>query len=198
VPEVGDRSNLAVRGLTLLEVRASAPIPSGYTSDSIFRLIREAGNADGLRWRLREERLSRPITKSYDEGAVDEWLPLYTDTASVNALRFLGAYRGPELVGLATWTATDWNNALWLVDIRVHTDHRRHGIGSILIQSLQQEAAEAGRRGIRVETQTTNETAIRFYLKHGFEVSGFDDHLYTNRDLERGEVGLFLFWQVEH
>jgi ribosomal protein S18 acetylase RimI-like enzyme len=46
-----------------------------------------------------------------------------------------------------------------------------------------------------VETQSTNYPALSFYRKHGFRVAGFNDRLYTDDDLEDGEVALFLFWQ---
>jgi ribosomal protein S18 acetylase RimI-like enzyme len=42
------------------------------------------------------------------------------------------------------------------------------------------------------ETQNTNVPAIRFYRALGFTVDGIDVSLYTNDDLARGEVALFL------
>jgi ribosomal protein S18 acetylase RimI-like enzyme len=48
-------------------------------------------------------------------------------------------------------------------------------------------------RGIFVETQVQNYPAICFYRHHGFEIAGFNDHLYSTSDLEVGDVALFLF-----
>ena len=46
----------------------------------------------------------------------------------------------------------------------------------------------AGARMIILETQSCNVPAISFYLKHGFELVGFDAASYSNKDLEKGEV----------
>lgn len=39
-----------------------------------------------------------------------------------------------------------------------------------------------------LETQSCNENAIAFYLKHGFNIIGFDLYAYTNFDPEQHEV----------
>ncbi|MBV9281740.1 MAG: GNAT family N-acetyltransferase, partial [Chloroflexi bacterium] len=51
--------------------------------------------------------------------------------------------------------------------------------------------------GIAVETQINNYPAVSFYRKHGFEISGFNDHLYSNDDLARQDVALFLFREAD-
>jgi ribosomal protein S18 acetylase RimI-like enzyme len=133
--------------------------------------------------------------KVYDHGDVDDWLDNYQEAAEPGSMRFIGAFDSNRLVGLATWTHSRWNNTLWLADIRVKSDRKRTGAGSRLMKWLQEEATKAGARGIRLETQITNYPAIRFYRKHGFEPSGLDDHLYSNEDLAKQEVALFLFWE---
>ena len=112
-------------------------------------------------------------------------------------MRIVGAFVATDLVGLATWTHWTWNNVMWLADIRVAHASRRSGIGSALMSYLKREASAMRLRGIRVETQVTNFPAIQFYRQHGFEPSGLDDHLYSNRDLETQDVALFLFWERE-
>jgi len=47
-----------------------------------------------------------------------------------------------------------------------------------------------GARMLVVETQSCNVPAINFYLKHGFELIGFDIAAYSNEDIERKEVRL--------
>jgi len=85
---------------------------------------------------------------------------------------------------------------MWLLDIRVREDVRRRGVGASLLGHLQQVAGRQRLRGILVETQSNNFPAVRFYQKQGFELVGFNDHLYTNDDTGRDDVALFLFWET--
>lgn len=190
----GDARGLTCRALTLPQVRALPRIPSGYSSDFVYAVTR-VSDGDGTNWSLRPQRAARVVTKVYDDGAVDDWLDSYQEAAEPGSMRFIGAFRGEELLGLATWTHSRWNNTLWLADIRVRSAERRTGAGSRLMAQVKARAKSAGMRGIRVETQNTNYPAVQFYRRHGFVLSGIDDHLYTNADLTNGEVALFLFWE---
>jgi GNAT superfamily N-acetyltransferase len=146
-----------------------------------------------MQWSLVEERLSRRIAKIYDDGEGAEWLESYADAGPPEALRFLGATRSGRVQGIATWTVTDWNDTLWLVDIRVRAENRGTGVGTALIGGLLDESRRTSLRGIFVETQIRNYPAVCFYRRRGFEISGFNDHLYTNHDLDEGDVALYLF-----
>ena len=53
-------------------------------------------------------------------------------------------------------------------------------------------AKERSARILVLETQSCNVKAIRFYLKHGYELIGFDTAAYSNQDIERNEVRLEL------
>lgn len=192
-PGHGSRS-FACRSLTISEVRRLPRIPSGYVTDRVFRVSRQV-DPQLISWRLQEERLHRPFSKVYDEGDVDDWLESYGETSGPDSMRFIGAFDGSELLGLATWTHFGWNDSLWLADIRVRRDRHRKGVGTQLMREVKTQADKLRVRGIRVETQVTNYPAIQFYRGHGFVPSGLDDHLYSNRDLTNQEVALFLFWE---
>lgn len=194
VPRGGNEPTIACRALTLADVKRLPRIPSGYETDHVFRVSREV-DAQPMSWRLYEERLPRPFSKLYDDGDVEDWLGSYEESAGVGSMRFIGAFAGSELVGLATWTHSDWNDTVWLADIRVQHARLRMGAGSQLMAGVKREAIKARVRGIRVETQITNYPAIQFYRGHGFVPSGLDDHLYSNRDLATQQVALFLFWE---
>lgn len=183
------------RRLTLRQVRALRPIPSGYTTDRVYRLERSERDS-ASQWTLRETRPPVPLHKSYDTGDAHDWLRSYADAGPPNELHFLGAARGSEVLGLVTWRAVEWNQTLWLVDIRVRERERRSGIGSALVEALRRQADEERARGIFVETQITNFPAVRFYQSHGFQICGFNDHLYTNQDAETQDVALFLFLET--
>ena len=82
-------------------------------------------------------------------------------------------------------------------------DHtRRHsGIGTVLMNTILQEAKESGARMVVLETQTCNENAIAFYRKNGFDIIGFDLFAYTNIDPERHEIRIEMgkqLWKCNH
>lgn len=180
--------------MRLREVRQVPPIASGYVTDRVYRLRREE-TTGVLGWTLEEERLSHNLVKQYDSGRPNEWLATYSDAGTPEELRFVCAFRDGRAEGLLTWRALEWNGSLWLVDIRVREAGRRSGVGSALVRFLQAMARESNARGIFLETQITNFPAVRFYRKHGFDIAGFNDHLYSNHDIARQEVALFLFWE---
>ena len=69
---------------------------------------------------------------------------------------------------LEIWT-TDWDNTdlawLWVV---VHPDHRRHGIGSALVEHAFATARELGRTKLGIDGWDTAEGSAAFAAKHGF------------------------------
>jgi ribosomal protein S18 acetylase RimI-like enzyme len=73
---------------------------------------------------------------------------------------------------------------------------RGQGLGSALVDRLATICRQEHLRGIAVETQNRNYGAVRFYLRRGFRITGFDDHLYSDDDLARQDVALFLFLEV--
>lgn len=182
------------RELSVQQVRRIAVIPSHFTTNRVFRLEREAGT-DGVVWRLQQQELPVPFAKEYDSGEPDQWLPTYTGSVPLLDLHFVGVERDGRIDGLLTWCAQKWNNSVWLVDIRVRQEAQRAGLGTALINHLKEITFRRGARGILVETQINNFPAVSLYRRCGFQIAGFNDHLYANRDLSDQNVALFLFWE---
>ena len=100
-----------------------------------------------------------------------------------------GAFEGGELLGFAEGSPEGWNRRFRISNICVFDGAQRgRGVGSLLMDAIQQEAAASGVRMIVLETQSCNERAIAFCKRHGFAVIGFDLYAYTNEDPERHEV----------
>jgi len=190
------RRTLTVRWIALEEVRRLPPLPSGYVTGTVLRLIRSSQGRNE-RWTLAEVPLATPLQRRYDRGTADEWLASYLDEGSAERMVFLIAERSHELLGLLAARTVEWNRSLWLLDIRVRREVRRSGVGSELMSELKRYARGLPVRGVLVETQTSNVPAIRFYQKHGFIICGFNDHLYGNDDLENQEVAVYLFWESD-
>jgi ribosomal protein S18 acetylase RimI-like enzyme len=186
---------LTCRTVTLKDVYAFQPIPSAFTTDRVFRLDHERCQ-DTTCWRLSEQSLPAPLNKTHDRGNPVEWLSSYEDSGPPESFFFMAVEIQGECIGLLTWKPVPWNSSTSLLDIRVREDTRRIGAGTKLVNELKQIARGRGLRGINVETQVNNYPAVQFYFRQGFEIVGFNDHLYTNHDVSDGEVALFLHWET--
>jgi GNAT superfamily N-acetyltransferase len=67
---------------------------------------------------------------------------------------------------------------LW--DIRVHPDHRRHGVGQALFSAAETWARARGCRQLKVETQNINLPACQFYYKQGCVLGTIHRFAYPN------------------
>lgn len=57
-----------------------------------------------------------------------------------------------------------------IITIDVLPVSRRGGVGSRLLQAAEERLVAAGCRGVLLETAVDNESAIRFYHRHGYSV----------------------------
>lgn len=62
----------------------------------------------------------------------------------------------------------------------VSTGMRRRGIGRQMMDAFLQACAMRGLRRIELEVRTSNEEAIRFYKRYGFELAGVLPKFYTD------------------
>ena len=86
----------------------------------------------------------------------------------------------------------EWNNRMRIWQLLVKKEHRGKGIGTKLMQHAVELSKQRGARMLVLETQSCNVKAIQFYLKHGYELIGFDTTAYSNQDIEKSEVRLEL------
>lgn len=126
------------------------------------------------------ERFEKPMEMFFDDYMFNEWLE---DPVAY------GAFENGQFLGYVEGTLEKWNNRYRISNICVFDNARRHGgIGTVLMNTILQEAKESGARMVVLETQTCNENAIAFYCKNGFDIIGFDLFAYTNTDPERHEI----------
>ncbi len=105
---------------------------------------------------------------------------------------FIGAYDDDQCVGLAIWQK-QWFKYLYLYDLKVSRRYRGNGIASALIAYGKQLAKENGYRGLYTIGQDNNLDACRFYLKNGFVIGGFNDHVYNGTPQEgKGDIYFYL------
>lgn len=64
--------------------------------------------------------------------------------------------------------------------IAVHPDHRRRGLGELLLLHMLDRAVERGSEFVTLEVRESNRIAQRLYEKYGFRTVGRRDRYYTD------------------
>lgn len=88
-----------------------------------------------------------------------------------------GAYEDGKCIGVAIYQ-DDWLKHMYLYDLKVNSAARGKGVGKALIAEGLEEAKKRGYIGLYTQAQDNNLNACMFYLKAGFEIGGFDNHVY--------------------
>ncbi len=159
----------------------------GYTSDEVYALSVEEGD-DALAFRFVLSRLDQPFEKRWPFNAgLFGW---YRSLASLG-LSF-AAVEDAEMVGLVIAGTSEWNKMVSVWELHVSEQRRGSGIGRALLGAVESEAASRGYRAVSCETQNTNVPAIRFYRRVGYSPQAVDLSFYSNEDVKRGEVSLFM------
>ena len=105
----------------------------------------------------------------------------------------LTATDGESLAGYLLATL-GWNGCVHIDDLAISRSYRRAGIGKRLMDEAVAWAAVLKLRAIRLETQSTNVPACRFFARYGFVRGGPDRYLYSQLDEDvRGEVALYWY-----
>ena len=148
-----------------------------YSTDRIYRVLR-----DGLAFRLDEERIDPPLTKTYPRPALE-----LTDGLLVACL-------GGEIVGYGELRFESWNDRARIEHLYVAARCRGRGVGRSLVDALAERAARsASARCLWLETQNVNYPAVQFYLRMGFRLCGLDQTLYRpGPAMLPGETALYF------
>jgi streptothricin acetyltransferase len=102
------------------------------------------------------------------------------------------AYLDEELAGEVR-VRKNWNEYAYIDSIAVDSKYRNQDIGRALIQQAIEWAKTKGFPGLMLETQDNNVAACGFYASCGFELRGFDTHLYKAQDPSTDEIALFWY-----
>ena len=107
----------------------------------------------------------------------------------------LGAYEHATCVGLAVLKQSFFKY-MYIYDLKVCAPYRKQGVGRALIEMSKQVAKEQGYQGLYLQAQDNNLSACLFYLKTGFEIGGFDNHVY-NGTSQAGKADIFFYTKRE-
>ena len=80
-----------------------------------------------------------------------------------------------------------WNNCALVEELAVDRAYRRAGVARQLMNAVVEWAREVNLPAIRLETQSTNVAACRFYERYGFEMGGTID-IFIPHCLRRTEM----------
>ena len=147
-----------------------ARVPIAFDVLEIFDVTATAGN----QFHLAARRVASPYVKDYD--AISDGPTEWAQRFDISNWAFFGAFAEGQRVGGAT-VACDTPDldmlegrgdlaVLW--DIRVAASARRRGVGTALVEAAVTWASRRGCRHLKVETQSINVTACRFYARQGF------------------------------
>ena len=106
-----------------------------------------------------------------------------------------GAYEDGNCIGVAIFEDY-WLKYMYLSDLKVTTDARGKGVGKALIAAGLEAAKAKGYRGLYTIGQDNNLNACMFYLKAGFVIGGFDNHVY-NGTSQDGKADVIFYLDAQ-
>ena len=74
------------------------------------------------------------------------------------------------------------NKEMHLLNIAVHTEHQKKGIGSLLMETMLKQASVMGVLKVYLEVRSKNEKAILFYEKYNFIKDAVRVNYYTGKN----------------
>ena len=74
------------------------------------------------------------------------------------------------------------NKEIHLLNIAVHTEHQKKGIGSLLMETMLKQASAMGVLKVYLEVRSKNEKAILFYKKYNFIKDAVRVNYYTGKN----------------
>ena len=107
------------------------------------------------------------------------WKPEYFLTEMNNPYaRLVVAERAGQVIGyFCCWLVAD---EVHILDVAVHPDHRRCGIGRLLLQDILSEACQNGAYSASLEVRVSNQPAITLYQTLGFQQVAIRRRYYEN------------------
>jgi streptothricin acetyltransferase len=181
------------RKMTPGDLIALDQIDPNFTSDTYLD-VEMSNQAGVLMVSFTERPFATSFTKiegyRYDTDQIE--MTRYRLEQSKNALVMVAEQEG-RLVGILEVEAEIWRNTALVWALFVDKQWRGQGVGAKLLREAEKWAKRKRFRAIVLETQTNNVPAIRFYEKHGYAISGFDRYFYSNQDIEKKEVAVFMY-----
>jgi len=115
------------------------------------------------------------IKQLYPDFTIEKYGTLLEDMLQANYQQIIILKENQTIALTGVWIGTKlWSGKYIEIDsFVVHEDYRGQKIGDILIQEVHKIAAEVNANQIVLDAFTTNFSAGKFYINHGFQPKGF-------------------------
>jgi GNAT superfamily N-acetyltransferase len=160
-------------------------LPISFRVDRRLEVTFIDGGLGGVAFR--DQEVDRPYIKDYD-SIPGEGPARWAERWNLANWGLISAFlRGDRVGGVVLAFDTEGLDMLegrqdlavfW--DIRVHPDHRRHGVGQALFLAAETWARARGCRQLKVETQNINLPACQFYHQQGCVLGTIHRFAYPN------------------
>lgn len=131
-----------------------------------------------------EEPEFRPYDRA-DRDACQRLAGLSTDHAHAlddNADAIEVAVLDGDVIGFAHIQVWAWNHVAWVGDILIKEQLRNRGIGSELLQRIEERARKLACKVI-MDAPPMTHPAVNYYVKRGYRICGFNDRYYADNDV---------------
>ncbi len=164
--------DILVREVSISQLNELSQISIAFEIASILEISPDSEEPG--EWIIKERSLTHHIEKDYD--AISENHPLdWAEQFDLRNWGLLFAYHGEERIGGALIAyktpgvdmLEDRDDQAVLWDIRIARAWRGMGAGKALFEAAKEWAINHNCRELKIETQTNNATAVRFYLRQG-------------------------------
>jgi len=169
----------------LTDLNACYKMSAAYTTDYVWQL-QARDNEHKTDIQFSTIRLPRSMKVEYPRSP-DELFKHWEQEAC-----FLVARSGQDkVIGFLDAWPQPSQSLLWVFNLVVEKDHRRKGVGALLLQAARRWAIQQRLSKIMLEMQTKNFPAISFAQKLGFQYCGYNEHYYAN-----GDIALFFYQNI--
>jgi ribosomal protein S18 acetylase RimI-like enzyme len=169
----------------LTDLNACYNMSAAYTTDYVWQL-QTRDNEHKTDIQFSTIRLPRSMKVDYPRSP-DELFEHWEQDACFLVARD----EQDKVIGFLDAWPQPWQSLLWVFNLVVEKDHRRKGVGTLLLQAARRWALQEQFTKIMLEMQTKNFPAISFAQKHGFHYCGYNEHYYAN-----GDIVLFFYQNI--
>ncbi|MBK8899944.1 MAG: GNAT family N-acetyltransferase [Anaerolineaceae bacterium] len=188
VREAGEMPEVVIRPFTTTDLPQLPTVITGYVTHEKYVVQKMETEAETA-VTLKLVTLPGPKTFTYDhldEAELDRLAGIVAEGFS------FGAFVGKQLVGAALASPEHWNGSLRVWEFHVQETWRGQGLGRRLMEQVVETAVTHHLRVIVCETQSSNVPAIRAYRRLGFVLDAVDLSFYSNEDVQKESVAVFM------